>query len=111
MLADARAFTEATNHGLALMAGGYAPGPENFYVRADGQLGYGGMVDIDEVAVRYFTRAENGEITYAEAAQAIENSVLNHESNMTILVGGVQIVGGVAALGACQSTGGSPACF
>ena len=106
MLADARAFTEATNHGLALMAGGYAPGPENFYVRADGQLGYGGMVDIDEVAVRYFTRAENGEMTYAEAAQAIESSVLNHESNMTILVGGVQIVGGVAALGACPSTGG-----
>lgn len=106
MLADARAFTEATRHGLALMAGGYAPGPENFYVRADGQLGYGGMVDIDEVAVRYFTRAENGEMTYAEAAQAIESSVLNHESNMTILVGGVQIVGGVAALGACPSTGG-----
>ena len=105
MLEDARAFNEQTRHDLALMAPG-SWGPENFYVAASGQLEYGGMVDIDEVAVRYFTKAQNGEMSYADAAKAIETAVLRHESNIAILVGGVQIAGGIAALAACPETGG-----
>jgi hypothetical protein len=83
-----------------------APGLHNFYVAADGQLGFGGMVDIDAVAVEYFTRAQNGEMTFAQANQAINDSVLKHESNVAILVGGVQIFGGLGALAACPATSG-----
>ena len=45
-------------------------------------------------------------MSYADAAKAIETAVLRHESNIAILVGGVQIAGGIAALAACPETGG-----
>ncbi|KAB7613724.1 filamentous hemagglutinin N-terminal domain-containing protein [Amylibacter sp. SFDW26] len=110
MVRDATEFVQEVSRDRILgMSGGLGiskPGADQFYVSAGDQFNLETPVNLDALAVRNYQKALDGEISFDEATANIKASALNHESGTKLFVGGVQVVGGLAALAACPETGG-----